>query len=107
MHHFCPIVQDYLEKFRVKDELKLKALDNGMITEEEYKQWRVGQIMMGQRWAEMRDTLAQDYTNADKITRSIAYGHMPEVYAINFDYGTFQVEKGSLIDTSYKSNPFC
>ena len=94
-------LDDYLEKFRVKDELKLKALDNGMITEEEYKQWRVGQIMMGQRWAEMRDTLAQDFTNADKIARSIAFGHMPEVYAINFDYGTFQVEKGSLIDTSY------
>ena len=94
-------LDDYLEKFRVKDELKLKALDNGMITEEEYKQWRVGQIMMGQRWAEMRDTLAQDFTNADKIARSIAYGYMPEVYAINFDYGTFQVEKGSLIDTSY------
>ena len=94
-------LDDYLEKFRVKDELKLKALDNGMITEAEYKQWRVGQIMMGQRWAEMRDTLAQDFTNADKIARSIAYEHMPEVYAINFDYGTFQVEKGSLIDTSY------
>lgn len=94
-------LNDYLEKFRVKDALKQKAVDNGMITEEEYKQWRVGQIMMGQRWAEMRDSLAQDFTNADKIARSIAYDYMPEVYAINHDYGTFQVEKGSQMDTSY------
>ena len=94
-------LDDYLEKFRVKDALKQKAVDNGMITEEEYKQWRIGQIMMGQRWAEMRDSLAQDFTNADKIARSIAYDHMPEVYAINYDYGTFQVEKGSQMDTSY------
>lgn len=94
-------LDDYLEKFRVKDALKQKAVDNGLITEEEYKQWRVGQIMMGQRWAEMRDSLAKDFTNADKIARSIAYDHMPEVYAINHDYGTFQVEKGSMMDTSY------
>lgn len=94
-------LDDYLEKFRVKDALKQKAVDNGMITEEEYKQWRIGQIMMGQRWTEMRDTLAEDFTNADKIARSIAYDHMPEVYAINYDYGTFQVEKGSQMDTSY------
>lgn len=94
-------LNDYLEKFRVKDALKQKAVDNGMITEEEYKQWRVGQIMMGQRWTEMRDTLAEDFTNADKIARSIAYDHMPEVYALNYDYGTFQVEKGSQMDTSY------
>lgn len=94
-------LDDYLKKFRVKDALKQKAVDSGKITENEYKQWRVGQVMMGQRWAEMRDSLAQDFTNADKIARSIAYGHMPEVYAINHDYGTFQVEKASQMDTSY------
>lgn len=94
-------LNDYLEKFRVKDALQQKAVDSGKITEEEYKQWRVGQIMMTKRWTEMRDTLAEDFTNADKIARSIAYDHMPEVYAINHDYGTFQVEKGSQMDTSY------
>lgn len=94
-------LNDYLEKFKVKDELKLKALENGLITEKEYKEWRIGQIMMGQRWAEMRDSLAQDFTNADKIAKAIAFGYQPEVYAINHNYGTFQVEKGSLIDTSY------
>lgn len=94
-------LDDYLRKFEVKDKLKQKALANGLITEEEYKQWRIGQVMMGQRWAEMRDSIAQDFTNADQIARSIAFDHMPEVYAINHDYGTFQVEKGSLMDTSY------
>lgn len=94
-------LDDYLKKFRVKDELKLKAVENGMISKEEYEQWRVGQVMMGKRWAELRDSLAEDFTNADKIARSIAYNHMPEVYAINHDYGTFQVEKASQMDTSY------
>lgn len=49
----------------------------------------------------MRDTLAEDFTNADKIAKSIAYGYQPEVYALNHNYGTYQVEKGALVDTSY------
>lgn len=92
---------EYLRKFEIKDELKRRALENGLITEDEYKQWRIGQVMIGKRWAEMRDTLAQDFTNASQIAKSIAFDHMPEVYAINHNYGTFQVEKASLVDTSY------
>lgn len=94
-------LDDYLNKFKIKDELKQKALANGLITEQEYQQWRIGQIMMGKRWEEMRDALAKDFTNADKIAKSIAYGYQPDVYAINHDYGTFQVEKASRMDTSY------
>ncbi len=94
-------LDDYLKKFEVKDELKRKAVANGIISEKEYKEWRIGQIMIGQRWTEMRNTLAQDLTNADKIARSIAFEHMPYVYAINHDYSTFLIEKASLLETSY------
>lgn len=91
----------YLKDFEAKDLVQRKALADGLITEQEYKNWRVGQIMMGKRWSEMRDTLAKDFTNADKIAKSIAYGHQPDVYKVNYDYGTFQVEKASKMDTSY------
>ena len=94
-------LQDYLRRFAKKDALKKKALANGLITQQEYNQWRIGQIAMGERWEEMRDTLAQDYSNANQIARSVAYGYMPEVYALNHNYGTFLVEKESLLDTSY------
>mgnify|MGYP002853924109 CR=1 FL=1 len=94
-------LSEYLKKFEVKDNLKKQAVLNGQITEEEYKQWRVGQIAIGKRWEEMKDTLATDYTNVAQIAKSTAYSYMPEVYAINHNYGTFQVEKRSLVDTSY------
>lgn len=94
-------LDDYMKRFAEKDKLKLLGVANGQITEEEYKQWRLGQVMIGKRWSEMRDSLAQDFANTSQIARSIAFDHIPEVYAINHDYGTFQVEKGSLVDTSY------
>lgn len=94
-------LDDYLSRFEIKDKLKKQAVENGQITQAEYDQWRVGQIAVGQRWEEMKDTISDDLTNTAEIAKSISYGHMPEVYAINHNYGTYQVEQAALVDTSY------
>ena len=94
-------LQKYLKAFERKDALKRAALDAGEITDAEYKQWRTGQIMIGKRWTEMRDTLAEDLTHSNQIALSMVNGYMPEVYALNHDYATFEIEKGGNIDTSY------
>lgn len=94
-------LDDYLRRFKVKDEIKRQAWQDGKITKQEYEQWRYGQICVGERWQEMKDTLAEDYTNAAEIAKSITDGYMPEVYAINHNYGTYQVEQGAMVDTSY------
>ena len=94
-------LDDYLRKYKIKDEIKREMLQRGEITKAEYDYWRTGQIMIGKRWEEMKNTLAQDLHNSNNIARSIVQGHMPEVYAVNHNYATFQVEKTSLVDTSY------
>lgn len=94
-------LNDYLRRFKIKDQIKRDQLRKGEITKDEYNYWRTGQIMIGKRWEEMKNTLAQDLHNANNLARSIAQGYMPEVYAVNHNYATFQVEKESLVDTSY------
>ena len=94
-------LRDYMKRFEAKDKLKKKALDKGLITKEEYEKWRVGQIAMGKRWEELRNELADDYHNANDIAKSIMKGYMPEVYAMNHNYGTYQVETSACVDTSY------
>lgn len=94
-------LDEYLRKFKVKDLIKREQLRKGEITQAEYNYWRTGQIAIGKRWEEMKNTLAQDLHNANNIARSVVNGHMPDVYALNHNYGTFQVEKESLVDTSY------
>lgn len=94
-------LDDYLKRFETKDKIWQAAVKSGERTQKEYEQWRLGQIMTGKRWAEMRLTLAEDYTQTSQMAKDIAVDRMPEVYAINHNYGTFQVEKGSQLDTSY------
>ena len=85
-------LDDYLRRFQIKDKLKRQAVAKGMITAEEYQQWRVNQILVGQRWQEMVNTLAKDYVNYAQISRDIAYQKMPDIYALNFNYGTYLFE---------------
>lgn len=89
-------LDEYLRRFQTKDKLKRQAVAKGIITPEEYQQWRVNQILVGQRWQELVNQLAKDYANSAQIARSIAYGELPDIYAGNFNYGTylFEVETG-------------
>lgn len=92
---------DYLRRFEAKDRMHAEAVERGEETRAEYARWRKGQILVGKRWQEMADTLAEDYRNADRLAASIVNGYTPEAYALNHDWATFQVEQGSRVDTSY------
>ena len=79
----------------------VKKVDAGEMTQVELVAWRQEKILEVKRWEELRDNLADDYVNANQIARSTIFGIMPDVYALNHNYGTWEIEKGSMIDTSY------
>lgn len=91
----------YIERFKEKDERKRQQVKDGEITQDEYTRWRYGQVMIQGRWEEMRDTLAEDLTltgeKVDSMTQEFCY----DAYALNHNYGTFEVEQGAMVDTSY------
>lgn len=104
-------LNDYLKSFEKKDAEKRKALEeakNSDISidekrklEKEYKDWRVNQMLTGDRWKEMLDTMSKDYINANDKARGMVNDKALDVYALNHNYGTYQVETETLLDTSY------
>lgn len=94
-------LRKYLVQYDTEDEAMRKKLEAGNITEQEFVDWRKRKILNTKRWVEMRNVLAQDAVNADTIALSIIKGHMPSAYAIGHNYGTYMVESGVGIDTSY------
>lgn len=94
-------INDYFDRFWLKDQKWQEWVADGKKTAAEYKQWRIGQMAVGKRWESMRQTIAEDFAHTDQIARSIVKGYMPEVYATNFNYGTYEVEVGAKVDTSF------
>lgn len=94
-------IDDYFDRFRLKDQKWREWVKDGTKTKQEYQQWRIGQMAVGKRWENMKETIAEDYHHANDIARSIVRGYLPEVYATNFNYGTYEAEMGAKIDTSF------
>ena len=94
-------VTDYYRRYEKKLQTWERWVRDRKKTQAEFDHWKIGQLAVGKRWEDLRDQLAHDLYNTDQIARSIARGYMPEVYALNHNYGTFECEQGSGIDTSY------
>ena len=93
--------ENYLAWFNETDKNMKEMLAAGEITAKQYKDWRVSHMLTGKRWFELADSLATDLTNYDLIASSVIGSHMPEVYAIGYNYGLYQLEKQSLFETSF------
>lgn len=76
---------EYFAKFKKQDEAKRKLLEQGKITEEEYKKWRKGKVMYGKRFTEMKEQCAKQLLNVNQTALAYVNGKLPEVYAINYN----------------------
>ena len=91
----------WFKKFTQEDENQKSLLEEGKITEQDYKDWRFRHLMIGKRWEQMLNVLAGDLQRADRIARRISLNSMPDVYALNVNYSTYQIENGGGIDTGF------
>lgn len=95
-------LDDYLKRFDTKDRVWREWVKSGKKTKEEYKQWRVGQLAIGERWSEMKTSIAQDLHNVNEMARAMVRDvYMPEIYAVNHNYATFEVDREANLNGSY------
>ena len=92
---------DFMKQFREMDKKKRQQVKDGELDKAEYERWRRTQVFQGNRYYQMADTLAADMTHTNQIAASVINGYLPEVYAVNHNYGTYEIEKGSRINTQY------
>ena len=92
---------DFAADFREMDNKKRKQLEDGNLDNEEYQRWRRTKIFQSNRYFQMADVLAADMTHTNQLAASIINGYLPEIYALNHNYATYEVEHGSKINTQY------
>jgi hypothetical protein len=93
---------EYLQRFVSEDAKKRKQWQDGIIDTAEYRRWRQGKLLTGMHWYAMSETIAQDLANRNGIAYSIINDYIPEVYAINGNWATYQIEHQTKINTSFE-----
>lgn len=86
-------VYAYFENLKSRDAKQRAMLEEGKITEEEYKLWRIAQIGRGKRFAELRDKMAERYTAANKTAVAYINDQTPSIYSLNRNYMAYTIEQ--------------
>ena len=94
-------IENYLEEFEKQDAEKRALYDSGELSHEDFIKWREQMITDTRAWRDMSAQLANDMTKQNEIAASMINDTLPDVYAINHNYGTYEAEVGSGIDTTY------
>jgi hypothetical protein len=92
---------EYFKTFMRRDKEMKAKVDAGEITEDEYKQWRINKMAVGKRYNAMQEGLSTDLANANKLAASMINNHLPDVYATNYNWSTYQIEQDARIDTNF------
>lgn len=85
-----------------KNDTKMRELwKSGKITKSDYTDWRKKQIILSDKWKAQREELTARMMEADKAASKLINEHKLDVYALNYNYGTYEVEKGTKINTGF------
>ena len=74
-------LDDFFAAYRQKAEQKLKQLQEGVISDEEYRRWMQSQMLTGRRWQEKLDDITKTYVDADKTARELVGDRSKNVFA--------------------------
>ena len=91
----------HLKKFKDLDEKYSKQVAEGKLSKGEYIKWRRSAMMRGKRWQDMRSVLVSDMQNANKIAMGLINDSTIDAYALNMNYGTYEIEAGTQLNTSF------
>lgn len=93
--------EKFLADFCEADEAKRKAVENGTLSAEDYKNWRQTQLLTGRTMYAKVDAIASNLSNANLIALSIINGYMPWVYATSGNWAIYDIEHNAQINTGF------
>ena len=94
-------IEKYLDQFAEEDAKQKALYDSGELSHEEYMKWKMRKLAGTKQWKAMLNQLANDMTHQNEIAASMINDTLPDVYAVNHNYGTYEAEIGSGYDTTY------
>lgn len=78
-------VNSFFANFEKLDKQKKALVDAKKLSEKEYMEWRKNKLLMGEKYMDLRDTMADRMLHANEIAASYMNGELPAVYAHNFN----------------------
>lgn len=93
--------KDYLSRFKEQDKKKKLLVDKGELPEADYLQWRQDKILHADLLQAKVTQMSEHIVNVDQQAADIINKRLYGVYANNYNYARYEIEKGFAINTSF------
>lgn len=78
-------VNSFFANFKELDEKKSALVKAGKLAEKEYLTWRKNKLLMGEKYKDLRDSIADNMLHANERAAAVINHELPNVYAHNFN----------------------
>lgn len=86
-------IDEYFARLEERDKKQLQRVRDGMLSEQEYKLWRLAQLGRGERFEALRDRIAERMTKANEVAAAYINDRTPGIYTINRNYAAYTIEQ--------------
>lgn len=86
-------VNSFFAKFAELDKKKKALVDAKQLTQADYDEWRKNKLLMGDKYKDLRDTVASKLSDTNAIATQYMNGDLPKIYAHNFNEVGTNIER--------------
>ena len=83
----------YFARFAELDKKQRKLVDDGKLSEDDYKKWRQNKMLTGEHWTTMVEESAKLASDANKMAIQYINGRLPNVYVTNYNFTAGTMEQ--------------
>lgn len=94
-------LDEYFKRFQKQDKEKAKLVLQGRLDQSEYIKWRKNKMLYKETLSQKVDVMSQHLLNVNKQARGIIRKESFGVYADQYNFGKYEVEKGLKVNTSF------
>jgi len=94
-------INDFNEKFEVKNQGYLEKLNKGEITQEDYNSWYAGQLFQGQQWKAKLDQVCGVLHDANTEAMDIVNGGTISTFAEGANWVAYSMESGEGVNFGF------
>lgn len=95
-------LDDFTQRFKVKDAMYQKQLKEGKITQAQYQQWLRGQVFQSDRWKQKLEQITTTLNESNKVAMGIINGEVNGIFAHNANWQSYTLEHGAGLNFGFE-----
>lgn len=94
-------MKDFEKRYRAKESIYKKEVKQGKMTQEQFDNWKKGQVFQREQWKAKRESVLHTMQSANQTAVKMINGQTTNVFAVNANYTSYNIEHGAGVNFGF------